>query len=708
MATGGPRVLENIKKETTCALCLDLFEEPKTLPACLHTFCKSCLVRANAARRRLRGGDVATETAVEEIECPQCRTFSLVEGGAEALTTNFMYVNIIQHLRSGDSDTAVEISVEPRPERRVCPKHPDEVLKLYCFDCLVVICRDCTIIDHKDHKLDFVSKLATGERVRLVKLVSSLSERLARLHRARESAGDVRRELERVGEERAGQVGAEFDNIVEKIEERRRHFLELSQTTTEMKLRTVDHRTQVLDSVHSQVSKFVAGAKESVRKWSDVDILLRKSVICSEVEKLTQVCVSAPVDSSERDRARFVADTQWLESLGEMVELPWPETSFAENTELVKPVQNEESTLVVVAGNPEGHALIHGGGACSAHSMCVVPSTGCLSVQEADVTDNKDGSYTVGFAPVHPGTTSLEVFFNKQPIQGSPFEFQVMRNFVNLRLESFAFPVANGNPWGVALLGDHELAVTSSDSTVHIYTDRGKLVETIRSNFTRPYGICSGGDSTLWVTDREAHNVQKFQRSHDGDGKFRKVFQFGVRGVSPGQFSHPRGIVVHPTTGLVYVSDMKNHRVQIFAPGDPLPTYRSHFGGPGKTPGLFDLPAGLCFDRHDNLLVCDDRNGRVQVFDREGRYLRLLGATPTRKGLLCSPISVACDMHGRSVVTEFGSHTITFLSPEGEILSCVRSLGAEFGQLVHPRGVACDPLGYVYVADHDNARIVRF
>ena len=37
-----------------------------------------------------------------------------------------------------------------------CSKHTDEPLKLYCHDCHKLVCRDCIVIDHKDHRYAFV------------------------------------------------------------------------------------------------------------------------------------------------------------------------------------------------------------------------------------------------------------------------------------------------------------------------------------------------------------------------------------------------------------------------------------------------------------------------------------------------------------------------------------------------------------------------
>lgn len=135
-------------------------------------------------------------------------------------------------------------------------------------------------------------------------------------------------------------------------------------------------------------------------------------------------------------------------------------------------------------------------------------------------------------------------------------------------------------------------------------------------------------------------------------------------------------------------------------------TYMAQFGSSGKLPGLFDMPAGMCFNRSGHLVVCDDRNCRLQVFDTEGRFLNTIGVKD-QIGWLCSPIGVCCDGLGRYIVTEFGSHCISFLDPDGEFLGCVRSVKG-YGHFIHPKGVAVDAFGYVYVADSLNMRVIRF
>ena len=45
-----------------------------------------------------------------------------------------------------------------------CEKHVGEALKLFCETCQQTICRDCTIVDHREHKYNFVADVAERER----------------------------------------------------------------------------------------------------------------------------------------------------------------------------------------------------------------------------------------------------------------------------------------------------------------------------------------------------------------------------------------------------------------------------------------------------------------------------------------------------------------------------------------------------------------
>lgn len=70
------------------------------------------------------------------------------------------------------------------------------------------------------------------------------------------------------------------------------------------------------------------------------------------------------------------------------------------------------------------------------------------------------------------------------------------------------------------------------------------------------------------------------------------------------------------------VSDTGNNRVQIF---DREGKWIRSFGSRGSAPGLFAFPHGLALDFLDHIAVCDTNNNRLQIFDSDGRFIRSIG-----------------------------------------------------------------------------------
>ena len=764
MAESENPTIRRVREELNCAVCHDLFDTPKTLP-CLHTFCSKCLVNSEASRRRLR----ARDDHENRVECPVCGNISELRGGIEGITTNFVYVKLVEHLNvhekltSGnplecgkcqkDDKPSLSVSfcydcqaplcefclrmhkqtvdlaqhhicsldeirqsdlLQPAVHCRrddvlyVCNKHY-EPYKLYCFTCQEVICRDCTVTkkDHRDHSFEFISEIIESERAGLFGCIDPLRATRENFMKYSNLIKACEEDLRLRHDKRKKKIDCVIDESIKLLETRRVELQEAAQRAHDIKKKNVDLQLEEMDMIKGAVDSAIDFTHTTLEKGSDVEVMMYKKEILARSATLKEKYDSyAAFEVTESDSAHFFHDFNVIKNFGALCEAPCIETSEASGEGLKCPMQDEETTFIVQAKNDKKQPLFHGGGLCSTHISIIPAPSGQPEIIPNTVTDNQDGTYTVAYRPLFPGVNKVSVKFDGQDIKGSPFDVNVVRNYIRPIGEPYTFSLPHASPWGLAMITDTEMAVTASDCIVHVYNINGKEMDQVRSNFTRPYGISTDYAGYLWITDREAHTVQKFRR--DNQGNFVKLFQFGSRGINAGQFSHPRGIAVNPINGYIYISDMKNNRIQIFKPDSPVPRYRHQFGRPGKMEGEFNLPAGICFNKDGNLVVCDDHNCRLQVFDPEGRFLKMIGSTSAEKGLLCSPIGIAIDFHGRYVITEFGSHCVTFLSPEGDILNCVRSIGKGYGQFIHPRGIAVDSSGYVYVADNENMRIARF
>lgn len=128
-----------------CQVCHERFElnerAPKSLP-CNHTFCFPCLTQIfdhaqPPARRTLVWAD---ETLDGTLKCPTCRVeIFLSRNKIKELPNDHRVVQMMDFLSQAVSKS-----------QNACIKHDRQPLNFFCQKCLVPVCRDCTVLDHKE------------------------------------------------------------------------------------------------------------------------------------------------------------------------------------------------------------------------------------------------------------------------------------------------------------------------------------------------------------------------------------------------------------------------------------------------------------------------------------------------------------------------------------------------------------------------------
>jgi hypothetical protein len=94
--------------------------------------------------------------------------------------------------------------------------------------------------------------------------------------------------------------------------------------------------------------------------------------------------------------------------------------------------------------------------------------------------------------------------------------------------------------------------------------------------------------------------------------------RIGKEGDERTQFYRVRDIAVDPR-GNIYVDDMSNGRVQVF---DPRGAFLRTIGRPGQGPGEFEYPTLIRFGGRDEYIHVMDRFLRINLFDGKGVYVR--------------------------------------------------------------------------------------
>ncbi|XP_072042714.1 E3 ubiquitin-protein ligase TRIM56-like [Amphiura filiformis] len=175
-----------------CGICLDQFKQPRGLP-CLHCFCHDCLDRYCRGKNKFLCPNCKNPTAVPKqgvsgfpahfmvntlqdtvdkvreepktdalcsncnlpdkkatvrcLDCKElfCHTCRERHDGLKAMQSHKMVS--IEDLRSGKVVLPMTTSEDWK-----CTDHDGEVKKFYCETCGKPICRDCIILDHRQHQ----------------------------------------------------------------------------------------------------------------------------------------------------------------------------------------------------------------------------------------------------------------------------------------------------------------------------------------------------------------------------------------------------------------------------------------------------------------------------------------------------------------------------------------------------------------------------
>ena len=69
----------------------------------------------------------------------------------------------------------------------------------------------------------------------------------------------------------------------------------------------------------------------------------------------------------------------------------------------------------------------------------------------------------------------------------------------------------------------------------------------------------------------------------------------------------------------IIVTDTGNHRVQIF---DGNGQFLFTFGSKGSNNSELNYPKGLCVDKHNNIIIADQWNKRISVWNESQQFIK--------------------------------------------------------------------------------------
>ncbi|MDC0034978.1 hypothetical protein OAJ44_01275 [Chloroflexi bacterium] len=290
---------------------------------------------------------------------------------------------------------------------------------------------------------------------------------------------------------------------------------------------------------------------------------------------------------------------------------------------------------------------------------------------------------------------------------------------------------------GMATTSDGRIvSCDSGSSEILIYSQDGDLIQSWFGNFTDAHGITvvnEDGNDYLWIADNGSKRLPEFSYEYPpgAENKSGMVRKYDLSGKSTLDLSSPdhmdyEHIRYSPTSiavdemrfggsGDVWVSD--GYGASLVHKFDALGKYILSIDGLEGS-GHFSCPHGIIIDRrktNPELYVADRANGRIQVFNLNGDYLRTFGEdlfTTPSEFAITENLMIVAELEARLAILDSEDNLVRYLFPDelastsdgwpneisesGDIKRPSRLRPERFNS---PHGITVDESGNIYVAE---------
>ena len=706
--------LEELEKEITCAVCHGFYQQAKLLP-CNHYYCSTCIEKMAARpgggpfycpecrnETSLPAGGVAglqpaffverikdlhgkmaraegkvealcEQCAVEKSVafCRQCAEFICGDCVAIHKKIRVLAGHVVASLEDLKKGGVKNIPLKEAPPS-ACGDHGEPMI-LFCFDCERLICRDCIVIEHKEHKFEFVKKCAPEGRRRLRESLAPLQEVRADMAGAEKRVVSEEAKVERQREEVCGAIQQSFEQLKAVLERRKSELVGKVCSLAQEKKNALAAQKTVLQVAQKEIQLLTELVERNVESTSDQDLMGIRRQLQSKMEEEEKHHRQLSLEpTATADIACHLPSPDDIpRDLGSVVVQPTPAlVEKVESCELGSPVQVKLCAPRVSLGD------------ISAGLKCVVdPSSSSL---EGEVVENGVGVFRISVTPGVRGRHNLTVKVRGGEIEGSPFRVFVKFPLSQLGQEDQTRSVGGlGCPWGIAVNNKQQLIV--AESTVLVDGGRkitvmerdGRKVQTIRCDqFQGPRGVAVASDGAVYVTDIHAKCLFKL----NSKGKHLKT----VRNELQWPFS------VKIIGNRVYVVEYASQFVKIFDMDcNVVGTIQTK-----ECPKPRDIAQGP-----DGLYVAGERKISVYRCVPNGVFIRHLNLTPS--SLKLSEFRGICiDTSGHIIVSDYHNGVYVFRA-SGE---CVGHVSSHV--IRSPAGVTVDEDGFVYVCSLTGDNVV--
>ena len=122
----------------------------------------------------------------------------------------------------------------------LCKEHDGEILKLFCETCDEAICRDCTIVKHREHKYSFVKDAFSNRKDSVMKILLETKTKAPTLQNALDRLSEISDSIQSHVEETVQDITNFFNDLTICIDTRRDKLINEAKELGKTKLKSLE------------------------------------------------------------------------------------------------------------------------------------------------------------------------------------------------------------------------------------------------------------------------------------------------------------------------------------------------------------------------------------------------------------------------------------------------------------------------------------
>ena len=195
----------------------------------------------------------------------------------------------------------------------LCNEHDGELLKLFCETCDEAICRDCTIVKHREHHYTFVKDAFAKNKKSVVEILSKTKGQAGSLKKAIDGISEMRRSVDLNADQTVQEVLNCFEKLSDCLNARCEELIHDVEELKKVKQKSLEIQQEELEAALGNVQSSVEFTEKALENGSEVEILNMRKQMSSRLEKLNSS--KWQLEPCVHDTFTFLTEDQLLQKI---------------------------------------------------------------------------------------------------------------------------------------------------------------------------------------------------------------------------------------------------------------------------------------------------------------------------------------------------------------------------------------------------------